>query len=59
MLNAHCVRFYLHCEVMLHMSKSHTQVESVSILYKCSKHCTVVGAQLLVDDHWLLLGSWL
>ena len=27
--------------------------------YKCSKHCTVLGAVLFVDDHWLLLGSWL
>ena len=24
--------------------------------YKCSKHCTVVGAEQFVDDHWLLLG---
>ena len=56
-LNVNCVKFYCHSEVIL--CHTHTQVECKRLEYKCSKHCTVVGAVLFVDDHWLLLGSWL
>ena len=50
------------CEIVLafcyvKIYHSHTHVECKNL--KCSKHCTVVEAQLFVDDHWLLLGSWL
>ena len=41
------------------MSKSIILIHVKICSYKCSKHCTVVGAQLFADDHWLLLGSWL